>query len=111
MAFISVKVFDGSTANSKKENGPTLPWRELPVGEILYIEHRKLTHLKDETCMILTLTDKQRNTYVSWATKRVSDELIRDYSDDDELYIRSNGLKQLKTDPTRSYYDYDIFKA
>ena len=111
MAFISVREFDASIASSKKEHGPTLQWRELPVGEILYIEHRKLIHLKDETCMILTLTDKQRNTYVVWATKRVSDKLIQDYSDDDKLYIRSNGLKQSKSDSTRSYYDYDIVKA
>ena len=93
MPFISVKDFDASIAESKKENGSTIPWRELPVGEIL------------------TLTDKQRNTYVSWTPKRVSDELTQDYSDDDKLYIRSNGLKQSKVDPTRSYYDYDIVKA
>ena len=111
MPFISVRDFDASITDSKKENGSTIPWRELPVGEILYINDRKLIHLKDDTIMILTLTDKQRNTYVSWTPKRVSDELIRDYSDDDELYIRSNGLKQSKIDPTRSYYDYDIVKA
>ena len=110
MAFISTKDFDAAVKTKKEENGLALQWRELPVGEIFYVKQRKLLNLKDETCMILTLTDKRHNTYVTWAAKRLADELMQNYNDDD-VYIRSNGLKQSKTDPIRSYYDYNIIKA
>ena len=111
MTFISNKDFNAAIKLKKEDNGSALQWRELPIGEILLVKVRKLLHYKEDTCMILTLSSKVGDIYVSWATKQLSDELIRNYANDDNVYVRSNGLKPLKTDPTRSYYDYDIIKA
>ena len=104
---MTTEEFDAAIQSKKTNNGSTLQWRDLPTGEILYVEQRKQLNLKDGTCMILTLTNSSGDTYTAWATKRLCDELIQDHKEVD-VFIRSNGLKQSKTDPTRSYYDYDI---
>ena len=110
MAFITAQEFDVAIKTKTENDKLAKQWRELPIGEIFRVVQRKQFNLKDGTCMILTLNDRNNNTYTSWATKRLCDELIQDY-DELDVYIRSNGLTQSKSDPTRSYYDYDIIAA
>jgi len=111
MAFITTQEFNDFISSKKEhEKYTTLRWRELPFGKVFHVDQRKLLKLKDDTCMILTLSDKKNNSYTVWAPKRLCDELVQD-SGDLNVYIRSNGLQQSKIDPTRSYYAYDIVEV
>ena len=99
---------DAIDGRKKEDEFMTIQWRELPTGIIYHIDQRKALKLKEGTFLILDLSDNENNVYRSWAPKRLSDELLQDYNKDSDIYIRSNGLKQCKTEPSRSYYCYDI---
>lgn len=107
MAFISTENFNEVITTRKEEEESTSQWRDLPTGVIFHIDQRKKLKLKEGIFLILELSDKEKNIYRTWAPKRLGDELLQDYSNAD-VYIRSNGLKTSKTDPSRSYYCYDI---
>ena len=106
MGFPSTEEFDAATKIKK----PSSRRRDLPVGEIFLVIRREYVKRGDELYMILTMFYRQDREYTVWAPQRLGEELMHDYGGVD-VYIRSNGLKPTKNDPTHMYYDYDIMKA
>ena len=110
-SFISSSEFDtlGSETKRRKlvEESPALHWKQLPLKVIYKIENIKKVVVKSKPAMILSLANKEGDTYKVWATSRLCKE-IASCTEDANLYIRSLGQKECETIDNGWYYDYDL---
>ena len=98
--------------NKISNNGDVLKWRDVPMNTIFKIEDSEAIKTKFGKAIILTLIDRDDNTYRCWSTSVITDTLKSKKKDPSfkgkTLYIKSTGLKQSTTNPDNKYYDFDL---
>ena len=90
MEFPTNEKFD----ESKISNNDILKWRDIPMNTIFRIDDISKINTKFGTGTILTLKDKNLNTYKCFATKTIADNLNNVNLQDGSCYIRSLGSKE-----------------
>ena len=95
-------LFEESPYNSD----PTMPFRELPLGDYR-IDSTKTFKTKDKRdCTILSLTSRQQQQFNVFAPDRLREQMLK-YPDNAFTYLRNLGLKTSQSTQNQ-YFDYRL---
>ena len=110
MEFPTIETFE----QNKEQSTPIIKWRDLPINTIFHVKsvekiETPASHFGPGMAMYAELKDGDGNTFKTWLPTRLCVEL-KDYGwRERTAYVKSLGLQPSKRNPTRSYYDYDIY--
>ena len=82
-----------------------IPFRDLPLGDYKILSERLFKTQDSRDCMILTLINRNQETFTTFTPERLREELLM--KPNTFNYLRKIGLKSSKT-TNNQYFDFRL---